>query len=177
MDLGPECFSIDRVALAAQTSKQTIYARYAGKLPLLEALLAARIGLIHADLRELIDAPHAEDALADQARRAVKSMIGPTSRSLERLVDWIDGNSPAAPGSPTRAALYRDSLTLIREQLVFATRRWGIVIDDIPAAAGFWLDGLLGHARGLPSDALQSEEWPNCYARYFLRAVTAWRDA
>lgn len=173
MELGPELFSMDRVALAAQASKQTIYARHAGKLPLLEALLADRMGLIYADLRELIDAPRAEEALADQARRAVKSMIGPTSRILDRLIDWIDGNSPDAPGSPTRAALYRDSLALIREQLGFATRRWGLMIDDIPAAAEFWLDGLLGHARGLPSDALQSEDWPRRYARYFLRAVVA----
>ena len=171
MDQGPELFSIDLVA-TAKTSKQTIYARYAGKLPLLEALLAARMGLIHADLRELIDATHPEEALADQARLAVQSLNSPTSRILDRLIDWIDDNSPDAPGSPTRAALCQESPVLIREQLAFAPRRWGLVIDDIPATAEFWLDGLLGHARGRPSDALQSEEWPNRYAhRYFLRAV------
>ena len=168
---GPELFSIDRVALAAQASKQTIYARYSGKLPLLEALLAARIGLIFADVRELIDASDAETAFADQAQRVVKSMIGPTSRMLERLVDWIDANTTDASASPTRAALYCDSLVLISDQLQFAEHRWGVNIDDVPSAAGFWLDGLFGHARGLPSDDLQSDEWPRRYARYFLRAV------
>ena len=175
IEQGPELFAIDRVALAAQASKQTIYARYAGKLPLLEALLDARIGLIFADLRELIDAHHAEVAFADQAQRVVKSMISPTSRMLERLVDWIDANSKNASASPTRAALYRNSMVLISEQLQFATRRWAFTIDDIPTAAGFWLDGLFGHARGLPSDDLQCEDWSLRYARYFLRAVTTGR--
>ena len=171
MEQGPELFSIDRVALAAQASKQTIYARHAGKLPLLEALLNVRMGLIFAELRELIDADHVETALADQARRAVESMISPASRTLDRLVDWIDANSANAAASPTRAALYQDSVALIGEQLHHVTRRWNVPIADIPGAAGFWLDGLFGHARGLPSGDLQGEEWPLRYARYFLRAI------
>lgn len=176
IEQGPELFSIERVAIAAQASKQTIYARHAGKLPLLEALLKARMGLIFSGMRELIDAPHVETAFADQARRAVESMIDPTSRMLDRLVDWIDANSANSSASPTRAALYQDSLALISEQLRFATRRWGISIDDISGAAGFWLDGLFGHARGLPSGDLQCNEWPLRYARYFLRAVAGQGD-
>ena len=176
MDQGPELFSIERVALAAQASKQTIYARYAGKLPLLEALLTARMGLIFAEMRELIEAVQVETAFADQARRAVEAMVAPTSRMLDRLVDWIDANSANASASPTRAALYHDSLALISEQLQAATRRWNIVIADIPGAAGFWLDGLFGHARGLPSGDLQCAEWPLRYARYFMRAVAGNAD-
>ncbi len=172
LEQGPEQFSIDRVAIVAQASKQTIYARFCGKLPLLQALLAARLDLIFTEMRDFTDAKDAEAAFAHQARRAVASMVAPPSRMLDRLVDWIDANLSSEIASPTRAAIYAQSRDLVCIQLVEAGERWNIVIDDVTSAAGFWLDGLFGHVRGLPSHEYHTDDWPARYSRYFLRAVT-----
>ena len=171
LETGPENFSIDRVAVAAQASKRTIYARFPGKIPLLQAVLDQRIGLMFTGMRELADKPDPQDAFADQARRAVLSMISPESRLLERVVDLIDANLSGGEASPTRAMIHDRASALIREQLRTAAARWNFAIDDVESAAGFWLDGLFGHAGGLPSYELQKEEWATRYARYFLRAV------
>ena len=171
LELGPEHLTIDRVAPVAQASKQTIYARFPGKLPLLQAVLAARLDMIFADMREQPVARDPDLAFADQARRSVQTLISPEARLLDRLVDWIDATLPGVTGSPTRAGVYEQSLQLIQQQLLSAITRWNLAIHDIPAAAGFWLDGLFGHTRGLQSHELQHEGWPLSYARFFLRAV------
>lgn len=168
---GPDKFSIDRVAATAQASKRTIYDRFGSKVPLLQAVLDDRIGQIFTTIRELSDDPDIEKAFADQARRVVLSMISPESRLLDRVVDLIDANLPGGQGSPTRASIHARASAQIRDQLQSAMERWGFGIDDIDGAAGFWLDGLFGHARGLPAYELQKEEWAMGYARYFLRAV------
>jgi hypothetical protein len=48
----------------------------------------------------------------------------------------------------------------------------GIEIANIDVAASFWLDGLIGHVRGVPRGGAELDEWAQTFARLFLRAVS-----
>ena len=87
---GPEQFSLDRVASAAHASKQTIYARFSGKLELLQAVLAARTGLIFSEFAEAADSGGIEGVIAEVTRRSATSLSAPEVLMLERLIDWVD---------------------------------------------------------------------------------------
>ena len=105
LDGGPEQFALDRVAQAAHASKQTIYARFSGKRELLQAVLAARIGLIYGEFRLAAGAGALEAVIADVTRRSVNALGAPDSLMLDRLADWIDAS---LEGNPTRAAIYAE---------------------------------------------------------------------
>ena len=171
LETGPEQFSLDRVAMAAHASKQTIYARFSGKFELLQALLEARIDMIYAEMHEFHDTGGAHAAFADLACRAVRSLTAPESRMLEQLVDWIDFAFAGHRDWPTRRAVYGEVQAQISCHLEYARERWQLAIEDIPAAAAFWLDSVVGHVRGLSLKGEQLEHWPAMHARYFLRAV------
>lgn len=171
LDEGPDSFAMERVAARAKASKRTLYDRFPGRIQLLQAVLDERLGQIFTAIRDLADDSDLEVVLADQARRVVLSMITPESRLLDRVVDVIDASLPGGGASPTRARIHARATSQIRNQLKQAMARWHFHIDDIDSAAGFWLDGLFGHARGLPAFELQEEAWALRYARYFLRAV------
>jgi AcrR family transcriptional regulator len=171
VETGPEQFSLDRVALAAHASKQTIYARFSGKLDLLQAVLAARIDMIYAEMHDFHDAEDAHAAFADLADRAVRSLSAPESRMLDQVMDWIDAAVTGCRDWPTRRVVYEEVQAMIRNRLEYARERWGLKIEDIPAAASFWLDSLVGHVRGVPLEGEELEHWPALHARYFLKAV------
>lgn len=171
MEAGPEQLSVDRIAHVAHASKQTIYARYSGKLDLLQAVLKGRTGVLFSEVRESPVAADAESAFTDLAWRAVRSLSHPEARMLERLVDWIDAALTGGADWPSRRAVYKEIQDLICAHLLQAAERWGLVIDDYSSAAAFWLDGLIGHVRGLPRDSAEQAEWAAKYARFFLRAI------
>lgn len=168
---GPERFALDRVAPLAHASKQTIYARFAGKLDLLQKLLVTRIGMLMTEVRYLDEDGDIQNAFADFARRAVQSMLSLEARQLDRLIDWIDTALDNGNSLATRVALHGQFRDEMAQLLLRATRIWGVTIADIPAAADFWLDGLIGHARGLPPGQQELGPWPDIHARYYLRAV------
>jgi len=171
LETGPELFSLDRVAQAAHASKQTIYARFSGKLELLQAVVAERIDTIFPEMHEFHDTGDAHAAFADLANRAARSLTAPESRMLDQLVDWIDFALAGHRDWPTRRAVYSKAQALICCRLEFARDRWQLAIEDISAAAAFWLDSVIGHVRGLPLEGEQFEHWPAMHARYFLQAV------
>jgi hypothetical protein len=61
---------------------------------------------------------------------------------------------------------------LLSRYLERAVAQSQLQIADIDAAATFWLDGLIGHVRGVPRGGEQLEQWARTFARYFLRAVS-----
>ena len=90
---------------------------------------------------------------------------------VNRLVDWIDTTLPEGSSFPTRVAVYGQMHEQISRHLLHAMEHLAIVIDDVPRAAAFWLDCLIGHIRGLPLEGVHWEEWQSNYIRYFLRTV------
>ena len=169
-ETGPEQFSLDRVAGAAHASKQTIYARFSGKRELLQALLGARTGLMLAEFDAAAASGDVEAVIADVTRRSVTSLTAPEVTMLERLVDWIDNSAPSDGGS-TREAIYREMHGQLRGYLAGAVAQHQLAISDIDTAACFWLDGLIGHVRGVPRGGEELEAWAQSFARLFLRAV------
>ncbi len=171
LETGPEQFSLDRVASAAHASKQTIYARFSGKLELLQAVLATRAGLIYAEFGEVEEAGGIESVVAEVTRRSVTSLSAPEASMLDRLVDWVDVTQHGTSASPAREAIYREMHALLRHYLEQAVAQGQLEIGDIDAAASFWLDGLIGHVRGVPRSGARLEQWARTFARMFLRAV------
>ena len=169
LESGPELFALDRVASAAHASKQTIYARFAGKPELLEAVLSARTGLLFADFEEAAQSGPIETVITEVTRRSVNSLSAPEALMLERLIDWIDR---ARPHGNLREAVYLDMLERLSGCLERAIAQGQLTIADPGTAARFWLDGLIGHVRGLSRHDETLAQWPEIYARYFLRAIT-----
>lgn len=170
LECGPEQLTIDRVAASAHASKQTIYARFTGKRDLLQAVLAARVGLIFGEFQQAEAAGDLEAVIADVTRRSVTALGAPESLMLDRLADWID---TALEGSPTRAAIYADFHHLLREYLHRATRPLALSEGEVSDAATLWLDSLIGHVRGVPRGGEQLDQWSRTFARYFMRAISS----
>ena len=61
------------------------------------------------------------------------------------------------------------ALTLL---LAAAVAQGQLVIGDIDGAASFWLDGLIGHVRGVPRGGAELDQWSRTFARLSLRAVS-----
>ena len=165
---GPEQFSLDRVAAVAHASKQTIYARFAGKRDLLQAVLEARVGLIYGEFRLAAGAGDLEAVVADATRRSVNALGEPDSLMLDRIADWIDAS---LEGNPTRAAIYAEFHHLLCHYLRGTPDLSRLPQAEIEGAATLWLDSLIGHVRGVPRGGVDLEAWSQRFARYFLRAV------
>ena len=175
LETGPEQFSLDRVASAAHASKQTIYARFSGKLELLQAVLAARTGSIFAELAEIMESGEIEAVIAEVTRRSASVLSAPEAMMLDRLVDWID-SAQSGSSARTREEIYGEMHGLLRRCLERAVAQSQLSIEDIDGAASFWLDGLIGHVRGVSRGGAQLEQWACTFARYFLRAVSGRGD-
>jgi AcrR family transcriptional regulator len=171
LESGPEQFSLDRVATAAHASKQTIYARFSGKQELLQAVLAARTGLIFSEFSEVAAGGGIEGVISEVTRRSATSLSAPEVLMLERLIDWVDMAS-GQDNATTRLAIYREMHALLRGYLAAAVAQGQLVIADVDGAASFWLDGLIGHVRGVPRGGAELDQWAQTFARLFLRAVS-----
>lgn len=169
LETGPELFALDRVAAEARASKQTIYARFAGKLELLEAVVAARTSLLFADFDAAAASGRIDKVIAEVTRRSVHSLSAPEAMMLERAIDWIDR---ARPEGSLRDTVYRTMLARLHGRLAQAVELGQLAIPDIDLAARFWFDGLIGHVRGLSRHDPDAHLWPEAYARFFLKAVT-----
>jgi hypothetical protein len=84
-------------------------------------------------------------------------------------MDWIDAEIPGGHAFATRTALYDQMHGLLSGYLHEVSH---VKIADVDAAARFWLDGLIGHVRGVPRDGEAQDQWAKTFARYFLRAVS-----
>lgn len=172
LESGPELFALDRVATVAHASKQTIYARFAGKTDLLEAVLDARTGLLFADFDEAAASGRIETVIAELTRRSVSSLSAPEALMLERLIDWIDR---ARPEAAMRERIHVAMHGRLRGCLAEAQAQGQLRLDDVDTAARYWLDGLIGHVRGPQPSGDALDEWAETFARYFIRAVSSGR--
>lgn len=175
--VGPEQFSIDRLAAEAHVSKQTIYARFSGKLELLRAVQAASIDTVVAQMRWLGEGSDIQAVFADLAHRVAVAFTEPEVRMIDRLIDWIeDAADTDGPPFANRIAIRGHMHRAISERLEAATARWPIAIDDVPFAATFWIDVLYGHTRSFPDERDQREAWARRFTEHFLRAVCRLRE-
>jgi AcrR family transcriptional regulator len=170
---GPEKFTLDSLAAATHTGKQTIYARFAGKVDLLQAILVDRVDMVSQEMSRLDGSKDAQGAFADLAYRILQSLTRPEVRMLDRLVDWMDANSPGQRGSARRRAIKGRVRAQMCDNLAFAIERWNLVIDDVPGAAGLWLDTVYGHVQMIDGSDSEHLDWADKVARFFLRGVTA----
>lgn len=169
---GPEKFTLDSLAAATHTGKQTIYARFAGKAVLLQAILEDRVNMVSQEMSRLDGSKDAHGAFADLAFRILQSLTRPEVRMLDRLVDWIDANSPGQRGAACRRAIQDRVRAQMCNNLAFAIQHWGLAIDDVPGAADFWLDAVYGHVQMVDGFNSEQQDWADKVARFFLRGVS-----
>jgi AcrR family transcriptional regulator len=172
---GFENFTFDRIARHAHIGKVTIYNRFAGKAEFLEALLKFKV----IERRMSILAVGADLPLIEgfylRAVAVVEIMLSPDGVLMERLLDWCD--QELGDGVTNyRLAMYEDALIHIEAQLKETASQQGFVVRDVPLAARFWIEGLLGHARFLGSvqkfDRDETERWARSYSEFYF---SAWR--
>ncbi|NMN04126.1 MULTISPECIES: TetR/AcrR family transcriptional regulator [unclassified Novosphingobium] len=174
LDTGLDTFTFDRVARRAHIGKATIYARFAGKRELMEALVHHGM----AKRRAAISAMGSNAPLADAFRlRAVETLEllhSPDGKLMERLIDWLDTDA-GSPQGGYRAMVYRTAVDTIRSNFEAAQQRGDIVIGDCESAARFWLEGILGHFKMASSengqDRAQHMRWADRYVGYFFAGV------
>lgn len=170
---GPEKFTLDSLAAATHTGKQTIYARFAGKAVLLQAILEDRVNMVSQEMSRLDGSKDAHGAFADLAFRILHSLTRPEVRMLDRLVDWLDANSPGQRGSAGRRAIHDRVRAQMCDNLEFAIRHWDLTIDDVPGAAAFWLDAVYGHVQMVDGSDSEQQDWADKVARFYLRGISA----
>lgn len=169
LEHGPEQLSVDKVALAAHASKQTIYARFSGKMSVLRAVLDTRVGALVVEMRTLYPGVSLEDSLVDLARRSVAFLVASKSRMIDRLVDWIDSNSSPEEHQPVRGLIHSEILQELHAMLEAARLRWSVEFIDADRAASFWLEGIIGHVRSNREHV--DADWPGAFVAYFLRGA------
>lgn len=172
---GFEGFTFDRIARHAHIGKVTIYNRFAGKAEFLEALLKFKVKERRMSILAVgADLPLIE-GFCSRAVAVVEIMLSPEGVMMERLLDWCE--QEFGDGDTNyRLAMYEGALLHIESQLKESASKQGFVVRDVPLAARFWIEGLLGHARFLGSvrkfDRDETERWARSYSEFYF---SAWR--
>lgn len=170
-DHGFEAFTFDRVARHAHIGKATIYTRFAGKREFLEALLAHKTIERRLEIMKLGVGLPIVEAFCIRAAAVIRVLHSAEGRMMERLVDWCDQEFGTDEVN-YRQAMYADALVSISEEIREAARVQNLELVDPALAAGFWLEGLLGHARFTGSikeiDDSANEKWARAYSEFFF---------
>lgn len=170
---GFEGFSFDKLARHARIGKPTIYARFANKEAFLRALLQHRIAAYQSEITTLAEDLPFADALKLMALRAVMRFQSDEGRLTDRLVDWLEHEGDPKAGS-VRQWAFANGRQRGEGLMRAAVERGEVAISDIPLAAQFFLEGVVGHARMgniAAEDAVaQHERWANDYSAMILRA-------
>lgn len=175
LDQGFEGFSFDKLARHARIGKPTIYARFANKEAFLRALLQHRITDYQLEITTLSADKSFADALKLMATRAALRFQSDEGRLIDRLIDWLDHEGDPKAGSVRQWAFHHGQQR--GEALMHAAvERGEVTITDIPLAAQFFLEGVVGHARtGNTSDpdALEKHQrWAEQYSAMILKAFS-----
>ncbi len=168
---GFEGFTFDRVARHAHIGKATIYSRFANKRELMGALLRHRIEAQHAHITAMGAGLPPMEAFIARSTEVLSLLLSPDGILQERLIDWMDQEGDGGCGE-IRNAIYRHSLVAI-EALIHQANATGLIhIPDPAAAAEFWLEGLVGHARVTRAeengDRVAHERWSRRYVHFFF---------
>lgn len=174
LEHGFESFTFDRIARHAHIGKATIYARYASKREFLEALLDFKSDQRRTSILSKGVGLPLIDAYCLRATEVIHFLLSREGMLLERLFDWLDQEGGGGTVS-SRAAHFRDALTSIEDSLREAVGNGEVTIRDIPQAARFWLEGLMGHVRlaGNEDEATQQDtaRWARHYSEFFFAGI------
>lgn len=172
LDEGFEGFTFDRLARHARVGKATIYSRFPNKRAFLLALVNYYLANRRAEIQsQPLDLPLV-DTMASIAAQMLDMLFSRDGLLFERLIDWLDQE-----GGGTESAVRRDSygkaLETIERLLLCFVERGETMIDDVPRAARFWVEGMIGHARLAGSQGYRSPDdnarWARDYAAFFFK--------
>lgn len=173
MARGLEHFTIDQVAVLAQASKRTIYARFPNRTRLYRRMIADRTAAFIDSIR---DQPRGDDlaaTLAGQAIRIVHFIRSPEGRALIHLEEATPGDDGE---TPVRRSIHQRAIAAATQTLREANVFGMLAADGIDEAATFWVASLIGYGRMIHNDpALIPDDrgWAHRHTALFLRAVQA----
>jgi AcrR family transcriptional regulator len=167
---GLENFTIDQVALLAQASKRTIYARFPNRTALYRRMIADRTAAF-------VDSICAIDGGGDLARMLEAQAIGivqfirsPDGRALAQLEERV----PCGGEAPLRRSIHQRAIIAATETLRRAGPADALPESEIAEAATFWVASLIGYGRmigGDPAMIADDAAWARRHTELFLRAV------
>lgn len=172
LDSGFDGFTFDRLARHARVGKATIYSRYPNK----RAFLVALVDYYLENRRAQILSEGRDGSLIEvfcrQAAQVLDMLFSADGILFERLLDWLDQEG-GADDSGVRGQSYAQAIQSIEQSLQEAVSRGEARIVDIPRAARFWLEGMIGHARLAGSQgrksAADNAQWARDYTEFFFR--------
>lgn len=171
---GFDHFTFDRIARHARIGKVTIYNRFPGKREFFAALLKYKIDQRRVSIMAVGAGLPFVERFCQRAVALVEILLSSEGVLMERLFDWCDqefGNDDVN----YRHAMYNDAIVNIEAELRKAVTHYGMAIRDVPLAARFWLEGLLGHARLLGHvrtfNREETECWARSYSEFFFAAL------
>lgn len=174
LDDGLDAFTFDRVARRAHIGKATIYARFAGKRELLEALVQHGVWKRRAAIAAIDSSKSLAETFRLRAVETLELLYSPDGKLMERLIDWLDTEA-GSPQGGYRAMVYRTAVDTVRKHFEDAQARGDIVIGNCESAARFWLEGILGHFKMASSeidqDRAQHMRWADRYVGFFFAGV------
>ena len=175
LDQGFEGFSFDKLARYARIGKPTIYSRFANKEEFLRSLLEYRVTKHQAEVTSLAEDMPFTDAMALMATLAVAKFLSAEGRLVDRLMDWLDHEGDPSRRSVRRWA-FENALGYGENLIEAANVRGEISVTDVPSAARFFLEGIVGHARMSdarePVDMDAHKDWAERYSRVILKAFS-----
>lgn len=171
---GFDHFTFDRIARHARIGKVTIYNRFPGKPEFLAALLKYKIDQRRVSIMAVGAGLPFVESFCQRAVAVVEILLSSEGVLMERLLDWCDQEF-GHDDINYRHAMYDDAIANIEAELRNAVTQYGMVIRDVPLAARFWLEGLLGHARFLGHvrtfNREETERWARSYSEFFFAAL------
>lgn len=171
---GFDNFTYDRISRHAHIGKVTIYNRFPSKAEFLAALLKFKVNQRRVSIMAIGAGLPMVEGFCKRAVAVVEILLSSEGVMLERLVDWCDQEFEKGDIN-YRHAMYEDSLVHIETELRQAVLEQGLAIRDVPLAARFWLEGLIGHVRFVGSmrafNREETERWARSYSEFFFSAL------
>lgn len=171
---GFDSFTYDRISRHAHIGKVTIYNRFPSKAEFLAALLKFKVNQRRVSVMAIGAGLPMVEGFCKRAVAVVEILLSPEGVMMERLVDWCDQEFENGDIN-YRHAMYEDSLFHIESELRQAVLEQDLVIRDVPLAARFWLEGLIGHVRFIGSvrafNREETECWARSYSEFFFSAL------
>ena len=171
---GFDHFTYDRVSKHARIGKVTIYNRYPNKAQFLAALLKFKVNQRRISMMALGAGLPLVESFSKRAAAVIEILLSAEGVMMERLVDWCDQEF-GKDNINYRHEMYVDALVHIETELQNAVTAQELVIRDLPLAARFWLEGLIGHARFIGHvrafNREETEHWARNYSEFYFSAL------
>ena len=173
---GFEGFSFDKLARKARVGKPTIYSRFTNKRAFLQALLQHRIEQRQMEITASAGGKPFRQVMPFLAIQILQTFLSPEGRLMDRLVDWLDHEGNMGESS-VRQWAFQTAFERAENLMHAANSRGELTITDVPEAARFLLEGVIGHARvtdcGEPFDQVQQTRWATRFVTIMLDAFSA----